>query len=359
MSKFTFVKNANCIEQQKINEILNDIKNQQVFGKQFTNYMAHIHYKNGEWINHEIIPFANISLSPAAAVFHYGQEIFEGIKAYKWDDNSIHSFRIKDNAKRFQLSAKRVVLPELPVDDFYDAIIELLKIEKDWVPKEENMSLYIRPFLIASEAFLGLKETNEADFYVILSPVAPYISGVATIWLEDTYFRAGPGGTGNAKCGGNYAASLLPKKLAKAQGCNECLFLDAKTNKYVEEFSGMSFFCVDKNNVLYTPKINDSILQSITRDSIIKIAKKLKINVQEKKLIWKNILEKIKKKEIVEIFSCGTAAVVSPVGVIKGKGFEVVIGDGKMGKISKLLKDELVGIQTGKKEDSFNWVDNI
>jgi branched-chain amino acid aminotransferase len=147
------------------------------------------------------------------------------------------------------------------------------------------MSLYIRPFMIATEPFLGIKESNIVDFYVILSPVGPYISGVATIWLEDTYFRAGPGGTGNSKCGGNYAASLLPKKLAAKQGCNDCLFLDAKKNKYIEEFSGMSFFCVDKNNILYTPKINDSILDSITRDSIIKIAKKMKYKVKETKII--------------------------------------------------------------------------
>jgi branched-chain amino acid aminotransferase len=244
-----------------------------------------------------------------------------------------------------------VALPPLPVNDFVDAITKALSLDQRWIPTGENMSLYIRPFMIATEAFIGLRAAEVADFYVIFSPVGAYVEGVAKIWLETKYFRATPGGTGAAKCGGNYAASLLAKMLAHEKGCTDSLYLDAKTAKYIEEFSGMSFFAVQSDGTLISPKISDTILDSITRKSIIQIAKDNKIKFVEKDIDYKKLLADIKSKKIAEVFACGTAAVVSPVGVIKGEGFEVTVGDGKFGKISKFLKEELVGIQRGEKPD--------
>ncbi|GMO13680.1 MAG: branched-chain amino acid aminotransferase [Mycoplasmoidaceae bacterium] len=358
MGKFKITKNKRPATKAQLKQYLS----KPAFGVQFTDHMAHIHYENKKWSKFEVIPFQNLSLSPACCSLHYAQEVFEGVKAYKWKDGSVRVFRPEANGERLQKSSMRICLPILPVNDFVEAIKEVVKIDKQWVPGEEGQSLYIRPFIIGTDPYIGIRVPEVADFYVILSPVGSYLKTDAgnKIWVETKYFRSGPGGTGAAKCGGNYAASLVAKKNAATHGCADSLFLDAKEVKYVEEFSGMSFFAVTKDGQLITPKINERILDSITRNSLIQIAKDNKIKVTEKDIDFKKeIIAGLKSKNIVEIFACGTAAVVSPVSELNGDDFSIVVGDGKPGKISMFLKQQLVGIQKGEVLDTHNWMVKI
>jgi branched-chain amino acid aminotransferase len=332
------------------------------FGRVFTDHMVTIRWtKDHGWHDAQVRAREAISLDPAAAVLHYGQEIFEGLKAYNLSDGSIALFRPEQNARRFQTSAARMALPELPETLFMQAIEELVKIDKTWVPKGEG-SLYLRPFMIATEAFLGVRPAHECLFMLIASSVGNYFKGGAkavTVWLSDRYTRAAEGGTGAAKCGGNYAASLLAQAEAIEQGCDQVVFLDAAEHRWVEELGGMNVFFVFDDGSLMTPPLSGTILPGVTRDSIIALARKEGRTVREERYSIEQWRADAASSKLREVFACGTAAVVSAIGKIKGTKGDIAIGDGNGGPITAALKAKLVGIQRGDIADSDGWVRKI
>lgn len=367
MSNFRIQENLAPASAERVAEVLGNPG----FGNHFTDYMAHIRYEanpeidsylgvssaNGVWSEHEIIPFQNLSISPAASVFHYGQEIFEGIKAFKREDGSVWTFRYNENAKRFNQSAQRLGLPDLPEADFMDSIRELVAKDSRWAASGQGQALYIRPFMIASEPFLGVRSAHLVDYYCILSPSANYFntSRPVDIWVEREYFRAGPGGTGAAKCGGNYAASLYPGQLAYAKGFSQVLYLDARDQDSVEELGGMSFFVAYKDGRVRTPALNGQILPSITRDSIITILKDEGIDVQETKISITELAADLKAGRVAEVFACGTAAAVSAIGRLVSTDFDVDFAGGVEGELVQFLRSTIVGIQMGSIEDTRGW----
>jgi len=332
-----------------------------VFGRNFTDYMFTMeHTTDKGWHNAEIKPYQALSLDPAANVLHYSQEVFEGQKAYKSSDNEILLFRPQENARRLNSSLKRMCMPEIPEDIFIQAECELIKLEERWIPKAVGASLYIRPAVISTEAALGVRPSDRYLFFIILSPVGPYFPegfNPVNLWVSDDYTRAALGGTGEAKTGGNYAGTLLASKIAKDKGCSQVLWLDAREHKYVEEVGAMNIFFVI-NNELVTPKLSGSILQGITRKSVLQIAGDLGIMAEEKQISIDELLEGIKNKTVTEAFGAGTAAVISPVGKIKYKETEYTISQ-KTGPWSKKFFETLTGIQNGEKEDKYGWVYKI
>jgi len=332
------------------------------FGKVFTDHMVTIRWtKDGGWHDAKVGPREPISLDPAAAVLHYGQEIFEGLKAYTRHDGSIALFRADQNARRFQASAARMALPELPQDVFLQAIEQLVKIDKAWIPGGEG-SLYLRPFMFATEAFLGVRPAHEILFMLIASSVGNYFKGGAkavTVWLSDRYTRAAEGGTGAAKCGGNYAASLLAQAEAIEHGCDQVVFLDAAEHRWVEELGGMNVFFVFDDGSLVTPPLSGTILPGITRDSIITLARREGRTVREERYSMEQWRADAASGKLRETFACGTAAVVSPIGTIKSAQGDFVIGNGNGGPITDALKARLVGIQRGDVPDTEGWVRKI
>ena len=326
------------------------------FGKSFTDHMVDICWsEHGGWHRPRVQPYGPISLDPAAAVLHYGQEIFEGMKAYRWEDGSIRTFRPEENAARLKRSAGRMALPELPTEYFLDSLRQLIAVDGDWVPSAPDTSLYIRPFMFAKEAFLGVRPAKKVNYYVIASPAAAYFSGglsPVSIWLSDHYSRAGKGGTGAAKTGGNYAASLVAQAEAYEQGCDQVLFLDSEENKYLEELGGMNVILVKKDGTLVTPQ-SESILAGITRDSILQLAEDRGHTVERRQVTIDEWREGAASGEIVEAFACGTAAVVAPIGLLKAKDFEI---RHESTEVSLSLREELTGIQYGKVEDKHGWM---
>jgi len=332
-----------------------------VFGRNFTDYMFTMeHTTDKGWHNAEIKPYQSLSLDPAANVLHYSQEVFEGQKAYKSSDNEILLFRPHENARRLNSSLKRMCMPEIPEDIFIQAECELIRLEERWIPKAVGASLYIRPAVISTEAALGVRPADRYLFFIILSPVGPYFPegfNPVNLWVSDDYTRAALGGTGEAKTGGNYAGTLLASKIAKDKGCSQVLWLDAREHKYVEEVGAMNIFFVI-NNKLVTPKLSGSILQGITRKSVLQIAGDLGITAEEKQISIDELLEGIKNKTVTEAFGAGTAAVISPVGKIKYKGTEYTISQ-ETGPWSKKFFETLTGIQNGEKQDKYGWVYKI
>lgn len=324
------------------------------FGTNFTDHMVDICWSvKGGWHRPRVQPYGPISLDPAASVLHYGQEIFEGIKAYRHADGSIHTFRPEQNARRLQRSAKRLALPELPEEYFIQSIRELVAVDGAWVPSGDDQSLYLRPFMFAKEAFLGVRAAQKVAYYLIASPAGAYFTGgvkPVKIWLSETYARAGKGGTGAAKTGGNYASSLLPQAEASAEGCDQVVFLDSDGN--IEELGGMNVIFVFKDGTLVTPA-SDSILEGITRESILQLAKDRGHKVEERPMTLSEWRDGVESGEIVEVFACGTAAVVTPIGVLKGRDFEQ---DQPTGELALSLREELTGIQYGRVEDRHNWL---
>ena len=331
------------------------------FGRVFTDHMVVVKWTEAEgWGEPEIRARAPFQIDPASAVLHYAQEIFEGLKAYRTADG-ITMFRPERNARRFQDSAERLAMPPLPENLFLAACEELVKIDRDWVPGGEG-SLYLRPFQFASEAFLGVKPASEYLFVVIASPVGAYFKGAkkaVTVWLSDTYTRAAPGGTGAAKCGGNYAASLVAQAQAVRQGCDQVVFLDAAERKWVEELGGMNVFFVFDDGALHTPPLNGSILPGITRDSILTLARAEGRVVREAPYSIDQWRADAASGRLRECFACGTAAVVSPIGKIKSATGDFVIGEGDGGPITDGLKAKLVSIQRGQTNDEFGWVRKV
>ncbi len=333
------------------------------FGKYFTDHMVSIDWTLEQgWHDAALKPYGPLMLDPASSVLHYAQEIFEGLKAYRHPDGSIWTFRPEQNAARMQRSATRLALPPLPTDLFLESIKQLVAADAAWVPGSGEMSLYLRPFMIANESFLGVRSAHRAAYYVIASPAGPYFAkGVAPvmIWLAEDHARAAYGGTGAAKCGGNYAASLLPQQEAYENGCPQVLFLDSQEGKYIEELGGMNVFLVRKDGTLVTPELTGSILEGVTRMSIIQLARDRGHKVQERKITIDEWREGIASGDITEAFACGTAAVVTPIAALKGRGFIAGDENAPAGKLTMSLRQELTDIQSGRLPDRHGWMQRL
>ncbi len=329
------------------------------FGSVFTDHMFVMDYNSKDgWINPRIEEYKNISLDPSALVFHYGQSMFEGMKAYKTDDDKVYLFRPMKNIERANNSNRRLCIPTIPEEDFLQAIIELVKIDEDWIPKKKGSSLYIRPFVIATEPSLNVKPSSEFKFIIILSPVGAYYKeglNPVKIWIEDEYVRAVRGGIGEAKTGGNYAASMLSQEKAHEAGFSQVLWLDGIEHKYIEEVGAMNiFFKIDGKIV--TPMLNGSILPGVTRASVIDVCKSWGYDVEERRISVDELYEAAKNGKLEEVFGSGTAAVISPVGTLKFGDDVFDINNGKIGEVSQRVYDTITEIQTGKVEDTFNWI---
>jgi branched-chain amino acid aminotransferase len=334
------------------------------FGSHFTDHQVVVVWEEGiGWHSAQVIPYGPILMDPSSAVLHYGQEVFEGIKAYRHKDGSIWTFRPTMNAARIQRSAKRMALPELPADVFIDSLQQLIAVDGDWVPKPEGeKTLYFRPFEIAAENFLGVRAAKRVEYRVIASPVGPYfVGGVKpiSIWIALDSSRAGKHGTGEAKTGGNYAASLLAQQEGYDQGCSQVVFLDAESSTYVEELGGMNLFFIYKDGSVVTPGLDGTILRGITRDSLITLIRDRGIKMTERKVTLDEVREGAKSGEIAEVLACGTAAVITPVGIFKSREEEIVIGGNEPGKLTVSLREELTGIQYGIVADRHNWMHKL
>lgn len=333
------------------------------FGTQFTDHMSRVTWSEAEgWHSRRVEPYGPIQMNPAASVLHYGQEIFEGLKAYRHADGSVWTFRPEANAARFAASARRLAMPELPTADFIGSIEALVKVEKAWVPSAEETSLYLRPFAYASEVFLGVRPAREIEYLVIASPVGPYFaSGVkpVSIWVAEDYHRASSGGTGAAKCGGNYAASLLPQQEAYGRGYDQVCFLDAATTSTLEELGGMNIFVVGADGSIRTPRLTGSILPGITRDSLIQLLADKGQTVQETTITLAELQSGLRDGSIAEVFACGTAAVITPIGKFGGADFELTVGDGSTGPVTAALRAELTDIQYGRAADRHGWMHRL
>ena len=334
------------------------------FGRHFSDHQVVIVWEKGiGWHSPEVIPYGPILMDPSSAVLHYGQEIFEGIKAYRHQDGSIWTFRPEKNAARLQRSAKRMALPELPAELFIESLRQLIAVDGAWVPESEGeKTLYLRPFEIAAENYLGVRACERAEYRLIASPVGPYFAGgikPVSIWIALDTARAGRHGTGEAKTGGNYAASLLAQQEGYAEGCSQVMYLDAETSSFVEELGGMNLFFVLQDGSVLTPPLDGTILHGITRDSIITLLKDAGHEVTERRISLSEVREMAKSKVISEVFACGTAAVITPVGLLKSREEEIVIGGNEPGAITVGLRKQLTGIQYGIVEDAHNWMHKL
>lgn len=334
------------------------------FGQHYTDFMAHATWRLDEgWGGAEVIPFGPLTMSPASAVLHYGQEIFEGLKAFRHADGSVWTFRPERNAERLQRSARRLALPELPVEDFLSSLRAAVAADEHWVPEATSEeSLYLRPFMFASEEFLGVRASHVVEYYVISSPAGPYFPrGVQplVVWITDEYARAGAGGTGAAKCGGNYASSLLGKDEAARNGADEVLFLDSETHTSIDELSGMNVFAITADGRILTPALTGSILEGVTRESILQLARDRGLEPVEQRLVMSELLEQVASGEITEMFACGTAAVINPIGEFRAHGGTWTVADGGSGEITLALRQELTDIQYGRVPDRHGWLTRL
>ncbi len=333
------------------------------FGTLFTDHMVTIRWNEGQgWHDAHIGPRGPLTLDPAAAVLHYAQEIFEGLKAYRTEDGGAVLFRPLESARRFSMSAERMAMPQLPEELFLASIEALVQEDRDWIPTIEGGALYLRPFMFASEAFLGVRPAKEYLYLVIASPAGAYFKSgtpAVKIWVSEDYSRAAQGGTGAAKCGGNYAASLAPQAEAIAQGCDQVVFLDAAEQRWVEELGGMNLFYVFADGSMVTPPLSGTILPGITRDSILTLAREEGIAVREERYAIDQWRADAESGHLVECFACGTAAVVTPVGSVEARGYRFDIGSGGPGQLTQKMRQRLVDIQLGRTADSHNWVHRI
>ncbi len=331
------------------------------FGSVFSDHMVEIDYDadKGGWFAAKVGPRQPITLDPAAAVLHYAQEIFEGMKAYQQKDGGIALFRPEENARRFNASADRMAMPRLPEELFLESIRRLVAMDRDWFPIVEGGSLYLRPFMFASEAFLGVRPAKRYKYMLIASPAGNYFKSGAPavkIWVSRDYVRAAPGGTGAAKTGGNYAASLVPQAEAIEQGCDQVVFLDAVEKKWIEELGGMNLFFVMDDGSVITPPLTGTILPGITRDSLIQLLREEGLTIREEPYSIDQWRDDAGSGKLLETLACGTAAVVTPVGTVAGLDGEFTIGGGGPGQLTSKLHEKLVGIQRGSVEDTHGWV---
>ncbi|MDJ1371921.1 branched-chain amino acid aminotransferase [Gulosibacter molinativorax] len=333
------------------------------FGERFTDHMVMIDWtRDGGWQNARVVPYGPLQMNPGNAIFHYAQEVFEGLKAYRHADGSVHTFRPEMNAKRMQRSAHRLALPELPVDVFVESLRQLVQADEAWVPAHgEGKSLYLRPFMIANEDFLGVRAAETVTYFVIASPAGAYFKDPTrpvNIWLETELSRAGRGGTGAAKCGGNYAASLLPQQTAYEHGCEQVLFLDSSTEQYLEELGGMNIVLVYRDGTVATPE-SDSILESVTNDSILTLFKETGHTVERRKITIDEWREGAESGAITEAFAVGTAAVISPIGTLKHTDFQIENPRVTEESLSMRMRAKLTGIQNGDLADDHGWLEQL
>ena len=333
------------------------------FGRVFTDHMVTARYAEGRgWHDAKVGPRSSFTLDPATLVFHYSQEIFEGLKAYRLPEGGAALFRPDANARRFHNSAVRLAMAPLSDGLFEESVRALVRVDRDWIPPGDGAALYLRPFMIASEAALGMRPAAEYLYCVIASSVSSYFSGGApavTIWVSETYTRAAPGGTGAAKCGGNYAASLAAQAEAITQGCQQVVYLDAVERRWVEELGGMNVFFVFEDGSLQTPPLTGTILPGITRDSLITLARDQGLTVREEPYAMDQWQEDAQSGRLREAFACGTAAVVTPIGKVKGRVHGFTIGDGGAGPMALRLKAALLDIQNGRAPDRYGWLDRV
>jgi branched-chain amino acid aminotransferase len=331
------------------------------FGRVFSDHMVTIlHDEKRGWHDARIEPRAAFSFDPAIMVLHYAIEIFEGLKAYRFPDGGGALFRPDANARRFRSSAERLAMPPLPEETFVESVRELVRTDRDWIPSSEGSTLYIRPFMFATEVGLGTRPAVEYRYCVTASPSGAYFSSSSgiRIWIADEFTRAGPGGTGAVKCGGNYAASLAAQLEGQREGCEQAVFLDAVERRWIEELGGMNIFFVFDDGSLQTPPLG-TILPGITRDSLITLARDLGLTVREEPYSVDQWQDDARSGRLTETFACGTAAVVAAIGSVKGRRHDFVIGDGETGPVAARLRKALTDIQFGRAEDRFGWVDRL
>jgi branched-chain amino acid aminotransferase len=330
------------------------------FGKTFTDHMAIIRYTEEQgWHDAKITARVPLSLDPASAVLHYAQEIFEGLKAYRLADGPMALFRPDANARRFNRSAQRLAMPELPEAAFVESCRQLVQLDRDWFPDLEGGSLYLRPFMIATEVFLGVRPSTEYLYIVLAAASGNYFKSGApavSLWVSEDYTRAAAGGTGAAKCGGNYAASLVPIAQGMAMGHDQVVFLDAVERKWIEELGGMNVFFVFEDGTIQTPPISDTILEGVTRSCLIELARGEGMTVREERYSIDQWQADAESGRMIEAFACGTAAVVTPIGKVSMHGGSFTIGSGGPGQQTQRLKQRLVDIQRGAAPDPYNWV---
>lgn len=335
------------------------------FGRTFTDHMVLIPYRDGAWQQGEIKAYGPLSLDPSCSSLHYGQSIFEGFKAFAQPDGGVATFRPQSNAERFNRSAKRLAMPALPPELFMEAADAYITLERNWVPRNVGESLYLRPLMIATDPFLGVRPASEYLFVLFGSPAGAYFpKGVrpVTVWISEDYVRAAPGGTGEAKCAGNYAASLVAQAQAEQKGCDQVVWLDAVQREYVEEMGGMNLFFVyqqDGKTVLVTPELTGTLLPGITRDSLLQLGRDLGYETVERRLSVSEWRADIAAGRMTEVFACGTAAVITPVGFVKANGFEMTINHGENGPVTMALRDALLAIQHGTAPDAHGWMHQV
>jgi len=332
--------------------------NNLVFGHTFTDHMLIMDFENGAWGEPQIVPYQDFVCPPAMLCLHYGQAIFEGCKAYRNAKGEVSLFRTRDNLVRMNKSAERMCMAQFDVDVVFDALKALIDLDREWIPNLPGTSLYLRPTMIASESVVGLRVSSKYRFFVIMSPVGLYhkpVGGLVKIYAEEGLVRAAIGGTGEAKCAGNYGGAFYANAKVKGLGFDDVLWLDAKEHKYIEEVGSMNIMFVIDGTVV-TPKLNGSILRGITRDSVLKVLAKHGYQTEERQISIDEVMEAARSGRLTEIFGCGTAAVISPVGTIGYKNEKIVVNNDKVGQISQFILDRVTGIQTLKYADEFNWV---
>lgn len=340
------------VEKSRIHQL--DPSNIQ-FGKLYSDHMLVAHYEDGEWKQAEIVPFQNLNLSPATTFMHYGQAIFEGVKAYKDQDGNPIIFRPYDNWKRMNRSAERMAMPDVPEELFVDGMRQLVELDKDWIPTAEGTSLYIRPFMIAVDEFVGVKPAEKFMFIIITSPAGPYYSKPVSIYVQDQFVRAFPGGIGFTKAAGNYGASMYPTQEIKKMGYDQILWTDGFEHKYVQEIGTMNVFFVVGDKVL-TPDLGETILQGVTRDSVITLLREKGMTVEERPVSITELVEAYNKGELREAFGTGTAASISDIAELTYHDMHMKLPDTKNWEVTNWLKKELSDIRYGRKIDTHGWI---
>lgn len=345
-------------KESRVNQV--DFNNLQ-FGRMFCDHMFEMVYEDGAWKEGIVRPFGSIEVTPAMNVFHYGQAVFEGMKAFYKDDQTINIFRPEDHHARFNRSCRRMCIPETSYESFISALETIIKLDKNWVPQASGTALYIRPFIFASEDYLAARVSDRYSYYIITSPVGAYYAegfNPVSLTTPNGYVRAVKGGTGEAKTSGNYAASFLPAREAQQKGFTQVLWLDAKEQKYIEEVGTMNIHFLI-NDTLVTPKLSGSVLPGITRKSVLTLAEEWGFTVEERMISIDEVFEAADDGSLKEVFGSGTAAVISPVGTMEHNGKQIKLGDDKIGDFAKRLFDEITGIQYGKIEDRFGWIHSV
>lgn len=356
MSVSTYDIRVNKIEKSRIKEL---DKNNIQFGKLYSDHMLVAHYENGEWNQAEIVPFENLSLSPATTFMHYGQAIFEGVKAYKDADGNPLIFRPEDNWKRMNRSAERMAMPDVPKELFVEGMRTLIDIDRDWIPSEDGTSLYIRPFMIAIDEFIGVRPAEKFMFIIITSPAGPYYSKPVSIYLQDKYVRAFPGGIGFTKAAGNYGMSMYPTQQIKKLGYDQILWTDGFEHKYVQEIGTMNVFFVLGDTVVTPGLVGDTILAGVTRDSVLTLLREKGMKVEERQISIHELEEAHKNGKLLEAFGTGTAASIAPISELTYQDNHMVLPSVEKWEVANWLKAELSDIRYGRKADNHGWVNRV